>query len=156
MASTVALTNLRTSLLAHPLVPNTIAPLTAASRVYKQINADDYDGRFDVLAAFGVVVTEDGTARTGSHISTDGNSFNIGTAQSVLVDTDANGVTATLPDATTVAVGYKVYILMRADGTGDLTVDSAGGDVLGAASQVLTDAGDALRVKSDGTDWIAQ
>ena len=153
MSTTVAFTNLRATSLAHPEL--TILAGATKSKVYKQVNADDYSARFNSLAGFGVAVSENGTLRPGAVVVTAVTTLT--TQQVALVDTDAPGFVLTLPAASGLDDGYRIWIVMRTDGGGNLTVDGAGADtVLGAANQVLTTAGQTLRLELEGTNWKAQ
>jgi hypothetical protein len=134
----------------------TIASGGNKTRSYKDVNLDDIEGEFTSLTARGVVVLKDGTAVSGSKVSTDGANFAITTEQAVIVDTDADGVTVTLPAVAGKAVGHRIWIMLRTKGAGNLTVDGNGAEtVLGAATQVLSAAGAILRIENDGTAWIA-
>ena len=153
MSTLVEFTNLRAGPLAHPEL--TIPAGDTASKTYKQVNADDYSVNFDSLAAFGVAVSEDGVYRPGVVVISAVASLTTETL--AIVDTDGPGFTVTLPAASGLDDGYKIWIVLRTDGGGNLTVDGAGADtVLGAATQVLTDAGDTLRLELEGTNWKAQ
>lgn len=162
MSTTIAFTNYSTREVAHPELAGSIPAFASGtpgtkSKVYKQVNADDYDIRFDYLAAFGVTVEEDGVARPGLEVDTAGANFTAAaTTQVLVVDTDADGLTVTLQPAATVGAGFKMWIFLRTDGGGDLTVDGDGSEtVLGSATQVMADAGDILEIESDGSNWVA-
>lgn len=163
MSTTVVFTNYSDKLWAHPGIGIGVPAFSgttpgSVSKVYKQVNADDYDMRFDVLAALGLAVSEDGTDRPGVEVDVSGAAFTPAlTSHIVVVDTDADGLTMTLQPAGDVGAGFKMWIFVRVDGGGDLTVEGDGAEtVLGAANQVLADAGDLLAIVSDGTNWIAQ
>jgi len=162
MSTTIVFTNYSAKVMAHPQimlgVPAQLAGVPGtATRVYKQVNADDVDFRFDDLAGQGVTVSEDGVLRAGFETSTDGAGFTPAvTSHVVTVETDADGVTLTLQAVAAVPVGFKMWIFMTVDGGGDLTVDGDGTEtVLGTLTQVLADAGDVLEIESDGSNWIA-
>lgn len=163
MSTTVVFTNYSDKLWAHPMVSVGVPAFSGTTpgtvtKVYKQVQADDYDMRFDALAALGLTVTEDGTARPGVEVNIAGAAFTAAAdSHVVVVDSDADGLTMTLQSAATVGEGFKMWIYLRTDGGGDLTVDGSGAEtVLGTANQVLADAGDLLAIVSDGTNWIAQ
>lgn len=160
MSTTVAFTNYSTKVMAHPQISGGVpafAALTAgtASRVYKQVNADDVDFRFDDLASQGVIVSEDGTDRAGLETLTAGATL-AATTHVVDNDTTAGIATIVLQPAATVGAGFKMWIFLSVDG-GDLTIDGDGTElVLGTLTQVLADAGDLLEIESNGVDaWIA-
>lgn len=75
----------------------------------------------------------------------------------LLMTTGGTDRTITLPDAT-VSNGRPIRIKkvdgLDSDGTGKLTIASAGSDTIGgAASQLLFSAGDCLEIVPNGTDW---
>jgi hypothetical protein len=160
MSVTVQLQNYTESELAHPEIPN-VPPFASGapgskSRLLKQVNADDYSGRYDALAGMGVRVLEGGTARPGSAVHTAAGTI-ANTTHIALVDTDGPGFILVLPSAVTVGAGFKMWVFMRTDGGGNLTVDGSGAQtVMGAANQVLTAAGQMLALISDGvSNWEA-
>jgi len=146
--------------MAHPEIPIGVAAFTGgspgtASRVFKQVNADDYSFRYNYLAGQGVAVAEDGTYRPGREALLVGATA-AATTHVVDYDTTAGIATLVLQPAATVGAGFKMWIHLRVDG-GDLTVDGNAGElVLGSATQTLADAGDLLAIESDGVSaWVA-
>jgi hypothetical protein len=70
----------------------------------------------------------------------------------ILVTTNANPVTVTLPTA--VGIAGRVYGVKKIDGgIGVVTVSSAGGTIDGDATQPLAVPYDSISVISNGTDW---
>jgi len=160
MSTTVAFTNYSTHPMAHPGISVGVDAFAAgtpgtASRVFKQVNADDNSFRFDVLASRGVVVTEDGTARPGYEALT-ATATAAATTHVVNYDTTGGIATLTLQPAATVGAGFKMWIFLSVH-TGDLTVDGSGTEtVLGSLTQVLNAAGSVLEIESDGVSaWVA-
>lgn len=160
MATTIAFSNYGTKTVAHNGIMMGVSAFASgspgtASRVYKQVNADDNNGNFDTLAASGVTITEDGTYRAGREAVTATGTVAL-TSHVVDVDTTAGVATLTLQPAATVGAGFKMWIHLRVDG-GDLTVDGDAAElVLGAATQTLAAAGDLLLIESDGVSaWVA-
>lgn len=157
MAVTVELRNFTDKPFAHPQFTGSVGAFdggpTTKSVELKTVNADDYAVNYDELAGFGVLVLEDSTKRPGWEELTAAGTV-ADTTHLVEVDTDGTGFTVTLPDPSTVGSGWKIWVHLRTDGGGDLTVDSTAGNVLGSASQTLADVNDRLIVESDGTDWV--
>lgn len=72
--------------------------------------------------------------------------------QYVQVSGTSDVATITLPDATTVA-GLE-FVVQVNDITGDVTIDTDGGNINGAPSVVLTAQYDFVRVISNGTNYF--
>lgn len=162
MSTTVAFINYSTKEMAHPQILIGVpaydgADLGTASRVYKQVNADDVDFRFDDLSSQGVLVSEDGTDRAGGEAFT-GASTPTADAATHLVTADSSGgqITVTLQPAATVGAGFKMWFFLSADGN-DLIIDGDSAEtVLGTATQTLDTAGTMLEIESDGVSaWVA-
>jgi len=70
----------------------------------------------------------------------------------ILADAAGGDVTVTLPAAAGAA--GRVYVVKRVSAAGNVTVDSAGGQVEFAVSQTLNSLqGETVILQSDGTDW---
>jgi hypothetical protein len=162
MSTTVAFINYSTKAMAHPQIligvpAFALGTLGTASRLYKQVNADDVDFRFDALSSQGVLVSEDGTPRAGGEAYT-GASTPTAAATTHLITADSSGgvITVTLQPAATVGAGFKMWIFLSADGN-NLVIDGDGSEtVLGTLTQTLATAGDMLEIESDGVSaWVA-
>jgi hypothetical protein len=157
MATTVTIENYRNNPVAHPKMA-VVQPLQSRTRELKQVNADDYSGSYDRLAAFGVAVNEDGTYRPGVQVitatATVANDTHI-----VIADIDAEGnQTATLPAVATVGDGHTMVVSLRTkEGDGDLVVTGNSSEqVLGEDDVTLEAEGDVLRLVVSGGAWVAQ
>lgn len=130
-------------------------PTVTKTKVVKQVNADDISKNFDLAARFGVVITENGTARPGSVVVTATGPL-VAADRTAIVDMTAN-ITLTLPALAGVAVGHTIVVFLRTASAGTLTVDGNGAEtVLGAANQTYTTAGSVLRIqKESATNWKA-
>jgi hypothetical protein len=156
MSTTVALTNLRSGPLAHPEFA-AVAALATKSKLLKQVNADDYSGRYDALAAFGVAVSENGVLRPGSHLVTDSIYTQVAADKCIVIDLLAVTRVITLAVSGTLTQGALLYVLLRSTTGGQATITAGAGDtILTLASVPLSTAGAVLRLKLVGTDWVAQ
>lgn len=132
---------------------------------------------FDALAADAATIASltDGASNTitdfaGSNLSVSGNTLNaadsdlkrvaVSTATNTsgsgvyLVDTSSAGVTLTLDSDD--ATGNATIVVVNVDGTNDVTVDTEGAETIdpgGASSKTISNAGEARRYTSDGTNW---
>ncbi len=102
MSTTVAFTNYSTKVMAHPQILIGVpaydgTDLGTATRLYKQVNADDVDFRFDDLASQGVLVSEDAVDRAGGEAFT-GASTPTAAVDTHLITADTSGgqITVTL------------------------------------------------------------
>lgn len=132
------------------------SPTVTKTKVVKQVRADDISKNFDNVAKFGVVVSENGTARPGSVVVT--TTATLSTTQRVaLVDMTAS-FTLTLPALASVATGYTVVVFLRSRVAGTLTVDANSSETInGSANATLTAAGQILRIKkASATNWVTQ
>jgi len=156
MSTTVTVYNLRPSPVAHPEF-GPILPLTAQSKLLKQVNADDYSPRYPALANFGVAVSENGTLRPGITVVTDAVYVVLPTDSIVIVDLLATTRVVTLPTSGSIPAGKNLWVILRTTTGGDVTLTAGGGNtILGGASVTMTGAGAVQRIKIDGTNWVAQ
>jgi len=154
MSTTVAYTNYS----AHPFALQEMSTLDAfagstpgtATRVRKQVNADDYSSTYDTLAGRGLKIVEDGTARPGLEAST---ATATAAATTHIVEAVTGGVdhTLTLQKAATVGDGFRMYIFIATKGVGNLVVDADGAETIdGNLTATLSAAGALLAIESDG------
>lgn len=131
------------------------APTVTKTKTIKQVRADDISGNFDRLAKFGVLVTENGTARTGSVVVTTTATM-LAAQKVVVVDMSASFV-LTLPALAGVAVGdhYHIYVRSRT-GAWTLTADGSGAETVnGSANATIATTGGILRIKkASATNWV--
>lgn len=130
-------------------------PAVTKTKVVKQVNADDRSKNFDVLGKFGVVITEDGTARPGSAVVTGAGTLAVADRVAI-VDMSAS-FQLDLSALSNYAVGDTVYIFVRSrTGAWTLTVDPAGAETInGNANATIATTGGILRIKkSSATAWV--
>lgn len=111
----------------------------------------EYDGTFFYLTQGGarkkIDVFYDNTTVTGT-------TYSIGASNTVIFANAAtNSITITLPSSSGYN-GYRFYI-KRTDGVSanTVTINTAGGNIDGSASQVLSLQYQAIMVVSDGSNW---
>lgn len=153
MAVDVLIYNFGTSNFAHPQMPSIGPGESYVIDQLKQVNADDYSGSYDDLAAIGVAIAEDGTFRPGAslYIGTDTIADNLNTV--VAFSSGAN-YTLTLPVAATVGQGHELYIGFSGTAA-TVTIDGAGAETIdGSADTTISSEGEVLRIVSDGvSNW---
>lgn len=154
--ATIAITNLGLSAFAHETLG--LQPADGVTRTYTlKINeADTSRGNYDNVAKFGVVLSENGTARPGSRVVTTTATI-VAADHAVQIDATTVNYTITLPALAGVPVGHSIFLNLRTNVSAIVTIDGSGAEtVLGAANQTLTVVGSSLRIsKENATNWKA-
>lgn len=86
-------------------------------------------------------------------VITTSTSYNIGIDDDIVSMSPATDATATLPGTHTVGESHEIKNNLTS-GSVIVTVVSADGDTIGGAASYVLRASDALRVVSDGSNWI--
>lgn len=130
------------------------APTVTKTKVVKTVNADDRSANFDRVAKFGIVISENGTLRTGSVVVT--GTATLTSAQKVAIVDMTSSFTLTLAALAGFAVGDQVIVSLRSRVAGTLTVDGSGSETVnGSANATLTAAGQILRLRKETTtNWV--
>jgi hypothetical protein len=155
MSVSIAVTNLGSRPFSMPgFGTMAAAPAVTKTKVIKQVRADDISKNFDNLGKFGVIISENGTARPGSVVVTTTATL-LAAQKAVLVDMTAS-FTLTLAALAGFAVGDTVCIFLRSRVAGTLTIDGSGAETVnGSANATLTAAGQILRIeKASTTAWV--
>jgi hypothetical protein len=156
MSVTTAVTNMGLRKFSVPGFTTMSAdPLVTKTKSVKQVNADDRSKNFDSAAKFGVVITENGTARPGSIVIT--TTATLLAAQKIAIVDMSASFTLTLAALAGLAVGETVHILVRSrTGAWTLTVDGSGAETInGSANATISTTGGILRIKkSSTTNWV--
>lgn len=131
------------------------APSVTKTKTIKQVRADDISGNFSRMAKFGVLISENGTARPGSVVVT--TTATLLAAEKVAVVDMSASFTLTLPALAGVAIGdhYHIYVRSRT-GAWTLTIDGSGAETVnGSANATIATTGGILRIKkSSATAWV--
>ena len=119
-------------------------------RVY-QMGAATAQAQASALAGYGLKATGS-TLSTNTPITSFNSNFTLGAADrgATYVWTGALG-TVTLPSAASLLNGW--YVNIRNNGTGDLTIDPAGGETINGGPTLTLAIEDSCTVITDGTTW---